>query len=56
VVLYDSIETLKDRMVADFDEHDGVKIGEGKVRYVADGVHDYLAFTAVARAGENRYL
>jgi acetyl esterase/lipase len=43
-LLYDSIKTLKDRMVADLGEGNGVKAGEGKVHYVEapDGVHDYL--------------
>ncbi|KAF8806420.1 alpha/beta-hydrolase [Phlegmacium glaucopus] len=45
-VLIDSIRTLKDRMVRDLGEGNGVKEGEGKVRYfeVPDGIHDYLVF------------
>jgi acetyl esterase/lipase len=43
-VLIDQIRLLRDRMVADLGEGDGVKAGEGKVRYfeVPDGCHDYL--------------
>jgi acetyl esterase/lipase len=43
-VYYDSIKILKDRMVADLGEGNGVKTGEGKVHYIEapDGVHDYL--------------
>ncbi|KAF9485002.1 alpha/beta-hydrolase [Pholiota conissans] len=45
-VLYDSILTLKKRMVADLGEGDGVKPEDGKVRYyeAPDAVHDYLVF------------
>ena len=45
-VLIDSIRTLRDRMVRDLGEGNGVKEGEGKVRYfeVPDGFHNYLAF------------
>jgi acetyl esterase/lipase len=45
-VLYDSIKTYKDRMVADLGEGNGVKPNEGKVRYIEapDAVHDYLCF------------
>lgn len=45
-VLIDSIRTLKDRMVRDLGEGNGVKKGEGKVRYfeVPDGIHDYIVF------------
>lgn len=43
-VLIDQIRTLKDRMIKDLGEGDGVLKGEGKVRYfeAADAVHDYL--------------
>jgi acetyl esterase/lipase len=46
-VLYDAIKTLKDRMVADLGEGNGVMDGEGKVRYfeAPDGIHDYLMFS-----------
>jgi acetyl esterase/lipase len=45
-VLIDSIRTLRDRMVKDLGEGNGVKEGEGKVRYfeAPDGFHDYLVF------------
>ena len=45
-VLIDSIRALKDRMVKDLGEGNGVKEGEGKVRYfeVPDAFHDYLVF------------
>lgn len=45
-VLLDSIRTLKDKMIKDLGEGNGVREGEGKVRYleVKDGVHDYLVF------------
>ena len=45
-VLIDSIRTLRDRMVKDLGEGNGVKEGEGKVRYfeAPDGFHDYLIF------------
>ncbi|KAJ3530080.1 hypothetical protein NMY22_g8722 [Coprinellus aureogranulatus] len=38
--------TLKNRMVKDIGEGDGVKEGEGKVRYheAPDAIHDYLCF------------
>lgn len=46
-VLIDSIRTLKDRMIKDLGEGNGVHAGEGKVRYLEapDGVHDYLVFS-----------
>ncbi|KAJ2913148.1 hypothetical protein MD484_g7279, partial [Candolleomyces efflorescens] len=46
-VLIDQIRLLRDRMVADLGEGDGVKGGEGKVRYyeVPDGCHDYLVLS-----------
>ena len=45
-VLIDSIRTLRDRMIKDLGEGNGVKEDEGKVRYfeAPDGFHDYLAF------------
>ncbi|KAJ3547208.1 hypothetical protein NMY22_g1741 [Coprinellus aureogranulatus] len=45
-VLIDQIRTLKNRMVKDIGEGDGVKEGEGKVRYheAPDAIHDYLCF------------
>lgn len=45
-VLIDSIRTLRDRMVRDLGEGNGVKEGEGKVRYfeAPDGFHDYVVF------------
>ncbi|CAA7259121.1 unnamed protein product [Cyclocybe aegerita] len=45
-VLYDCIVTLRDRMVKDLGEGNGVNEGEGKVRYyeAPDGIHDYLVF------------
>jgi acetyl esterase/lipase len=45
-VLIDQIRTLKDRMIKDLGEGDGVDGSEGKVRYheVPDGIHDYLVF------------
>jgi len=45
-ILLDSIRTLRDRFFKDLGEGNGVKEGEGKVRYyeAADGVHDYLVF------------
>ena len=45
-VLIDSIRTLRDRMIKDLDEGNGVKEGEGKVRYLEapDAFHDYLVF------------
>lgn len=45
-VLIDSIRTLKDRMIKDLGEGNGVEEGEGKVRYyeVPDGIHDYIVF------------
>ena len=48
-VLIDSIRTLRDRMVKDLGEGNGVKEGEGKVRYyeAPDAFHDYLVFTAL---------
>ncbi|KAF8897030.1 Alpha/Beta hydrolase protein [Gymnopilus junonius] len=45
-VLYDSIKILRDHMIKDLGEGDGVQPNDGKVRYVEalDGVHDYLVF------------
>ncbi|KDR75808.1 hypothetical protein GALMADRAFT_122117 [Galerina marginata CBS 339.88] len=45
-VLYDSIKILKDRMIKDLGEGDGVEPDDGKVRYfeAPDGIHDYLVF------------
>lgn len=45
-LLYDSISTLRERMVRDLGEGDGVAPNDGKVRYyeAPDGVHDYLVF------------
>ncbi|KAF8183122.1 Alpha/Beta hydrolase protein [Pholiota molesta] len=45
-IIYDSILTLKRRMVEDLGEGDGVKPGEGKVHYheAPDAIHDYLLF------------
>ncbi|KAF8161172.1 Alpha/Beta hydrolase protein [Crassisporium funariophilum] len=45
-VLIDSIRTLKNRMIKDLGEGNGVKEGEGKVRYLEapDGIHDYVIF------------
>lgn len=45
-VLYDSIKILRDRMIKDLGEGDGVEPNDGKVRYLEapDGVHDYLVF------------
>lgn len=45
-VLFDQIRTLRDRMIRDLGEGNGVAEGEGKVRYfeAPDGVHDYLIF------------
>ena len=45
-VLIDQIRTLKDRMIKDLGEGDGVDGSEGKVHYheVPDGIHDYLVF------------
>lgn len=46
-VLLDQIHTLRDRMVRDLGEGNGVQEGEGRVRYheAPDGIHDYLVFT-----------
>lgn len=46
-VLIDQIRTLRDRMVKDLGEGNGVSEGDGKVRYheAPDGIHDYLVFT-----------
>lgn len=46
-VIIDCIRTLKERMVKDLGEGNGVKEGEGKVRYLEapDAIHDYLIFT-----------
>jgi acetyl esterase/lipase len=43
-VLVDIIRTLRDKMVRDLGEGDGIEKGEGKVRYweEPDAVHDYL--------------
>jgi len=45
-ILLDQIKTLRDRMMKDLGEGNGVKDGEGKVRYfeAKDGIHDYIAF------------
>jgi len=45
-LLLDCIRTLKERMIKDLGEGDGVKEGDGKVRYyeAPDAVHDYLCF------------
>ncbi|TFK20767.1 alpha/beta-hydrolase [Coprinopsis marcescibilis] len=45
-VLIDQIRTFKGRMIQDLGEGDGVKNGEGKVRYyeAPDAIHDYLVF------------
>ena len=45
-VLIDSIRVLKDRMIRDIGEGDGVLPEDGKVKYVEaeDGIHDYLIF------------
>ncbi|KAF5316867.1 hypothetical protein D9611_003972 [Ephemerocybe angulata] len=45
-VLIDQIRTLRDRMVHDLGEGNGVQDGDGRVRYheAPDGVHDYLVF------------
>ena len=47
-VMIDSIRTYRDRIVKDLGEGNGVKEGEGKVRYfeAPDGFHDYLVFTS----------
>jgi acetyl esterase/lipase len=46
-VLRDQIRTLRDRMVRDIGEGNGMIDEEGKVRYleVPDGIHDYLIFS-----------
>jgi acetyl esterase/lipase len=43
-VLIDQIRVLKDKMIKDLGEGDGVQDGEGKVRYLEadEGIHDYL--------------
>ncbi|KAM6497910.1 Alpha/Beta hydrolase fold [Amanita muscaria] len=45
-LLLDQIRTIKARMVEDLGEGDGLREGEGKVRYVEepDAVHDYPVF------------
>lgn len=45
-VLIDQIRTLKDRMVKDLGEGNGVQKRDGKVRYheAPDAIHDYLVF------------
>lgn len=45
-VLRDQIRTFKDKMICDLEEGNGLKDGDGKVRYyeAKDGVHDYLVF------------
>lgn len=45
-VLRDSIRVYRDRIVQELGEGDGVREGEGRVRYfeMPDGTHDYLAF------------
>ena len=45
-LLYDSIKILRDRMIQDLGEGDGVNPNDGKVRFfeAPDGVHDYLVF------------
>jgi acetyl esterase/lipase len=45
-VLLDQIRTLRDRMIKDLGEGNGVSDEDGMVRYyeAADGVHDYLVF------------
>lgn len=46
-VLVDQIRTLRDRMVKDMSEGNGVSEGDGKVRYLEppDAIHDYLSFS-----------
>lgn len=46
-VLRDQIRTLRDKMVGDLGEGDGLSKDEGKVRYheAPDGIHDYLVFS-----------
>lgn len=43
-VLIDQIRTLKDRMIRDLGEGDGIQLGEGKIRYrePQDAKHDFL--------------
>lgn len=45
-VLLDQIRTLRDRFFRDLGEGNGIREGEGKVRYyeAPDGIHDYLIF------------
>ncbi|KAK2462087.1 hypothetical protein APHAL10511_006550 [Amanita phalloides] len=45
-ILVDEIRTMRARMVRDLGEGDGIKPGEGKVRYIEepDAAHDYVVF------------
>jgi acetyl esterase/lipase len=46
-VIVDQIRTLRDRMIKDLGEGNGVQEGDGKVRYheAPDAIHDYLVAT-----------
>lgn len=46
-IILDQIRTLRDRMVSDLGEEDGVSMKQGKVKYheAQDGIHDYLVFS-----------
>jgi len=48
-VLIETIRIYRDRMVEELGEGDGVREGDGKVRYfeMPDGVHDYVCFNWV---------